>query len=128
MWLQEQQSLGSQLLPAGEGCCVSRQSPAQPRDVQVCPVCRSFIPFPGGFRPLVSGWCADGLCQVKTFQIGEAGCFCLERVHIEFALRIMCDDGVLHAFFANEGGQGPGVYACQANNAACLEPSVEMVT
>ena len=49
-----------------------------------------------------------------------------QRFNIELAIGRMGDDGIGHAFLANERGECACIEAAHADNIACLQPLVEM--
>ena len=49
-----------------------------------------------------------------------------EHIKIEPAGRLVGNDGVRHAFFANERGECAGVEASEPDNAAAFQPEIEM--
>ena len=50
----------------------------------------------------------------------------LERFEIEVAGRLVGDDRIRHALFANERGERAGVDAGKPDDAAALQPGIEM--
>ena len=57
---------------------------------------------------------------------GQRGALAFKRVEIEFAVGRMGDHGIGHALVADIGGQRAGIDAVEADDAARLQPLVEM--
>ncbi len=67
------------------------------------------------------------LGEVETFEATPGLCIRLQLFDVEDAVRIVGDDAVRHAVFADPGGQRAGIDAAQADDAAGLQPLVEML-
>ena len=83
-------------------------------------------PHPGGLVPVEALGRGDAGHQVHALQPRPGLGLCFEGLHVEHAVGGMGDDGIGHAAFADEGGQGAGVDARNAGNAAGLQPLIEM--
>jgi hypothetical protein len=57
---------------------------------------------------------------------GHSRAFFLQRVQIELAVRRMRDHAIRHALVANERGEGAGVDAGNADDAARFQPRIEV--
>src|SRR5690606_31656815 len=66
------------------------------------------------------------LGEIKTLEPGECLEFGHNRVSVELAGWLMCDDAIGHAIFADQGSEGTGVDAGDADDVPLLEPGVEL--
>ena len=85
--------------------------------------------FPGP-RRLVPGEAlagGDHRHQVHAFEAGPFARLFLQAVQVELAVSRMRDHGVRHALAADQRGQRAGVDAGEADDAARLQPLVEML-
>ena len=81
---------------------------------------------PGRLRPIGSLAARDRRNEVETLHRGEGGGARLQCLAVEPPLRIVGDDGVGHAVVADEGCERPRVDPGDADDAARLQPGVEM--
>ena len=84
------------------------------------------IPLPAGLVPVIGLGSGDFLGEVKTFKAGEGVEFGGNGAFVELAGRLMDDDAIGHALFADQCGQGPSVDASDADDVALLEPGIEL--
>jgi hypothetical protein len=86
----------------------------------------AFAPHPGGLGP-ARGLAGRGVPgEIKPLEPAPFGGLCGQRLDVELAGRIMRDDRVRGAVLADPGGQCAGVDARKPDDAAGLEPGVEM--
>ena len=87
---------------------------------------KAFVPDPGRLAPDRGLARGDLLGEVEADQAGPGRGAALQVVEVEDAVRRMRDDGVGHALFADQRGQRAGVDARQRDDAAPLQPLVEV--
>src|SRR5690606_32611151 len=66
------------------------------------------------------------LGEIEVFEAAPRCSAGLERVEVELAARIMRDDCVLRSAFADERGQRTGIDTGEGDDAAMLEPCVQI--
>ena len=87
---------------------------------------KTLVPLPRGFVPGKTLAGGDHRHQVHAFEAGPFAGFFLQPVQVEHAVLGVGDHGVGHALLADQRGQCPCVDAGQADDAARLQPLVEM--
>src|SRR5579862_799157 len=86
----------------------------------------AFVPNPGRFVPGKTLAGGHHRHEIHAEEAGPGFGLALERFDIEAAGRLVGNDRVRHAFFANEGGERAGVDAGKPDDAAALQPGIEM--
>ena len=86
----------------------------------------AFVPDPGLFAPGGRLTRCRDLGEIETFKAAPVLRHRLQRVDVELPVRIMSDNGIRGAVFADPGCQGAGVDAAHADNPAGLQPRIEM--
>ena len=86
----------------------------------------AFAPNPGRFVPGEALAGGHHRHQIHAEEAGPGFGFALERFDIEAPGRLVGNDRVRHAFFANERCERAGVDAGEPDDAAVLQPGIEM--
>src|SRR5580700_7046968 len=86
----------------------------------------AFVPNPGRFVPGKTLAGGHHRHQIHAEEARPGFGLALERFDIEAAGRLVGNHGVRHAFFANERGERAGVDAGEPDDAAVLQPGIEM--
>ena len=87
---------------------------------------KAFFPGPRRFVPGEALAGGDHRHQVHAFEAGPFARFFLQAVQVELAVLGVRDHRVGHALAADQRGQRPGIDAGEADDAARLQPVVEM--
>ena len=85
-----------------------------------------FSQAPGRLVPGEALGRCDHRHEVHAFEAGPFPRLFLQPVKVEYAVPRMRDHGIGHAFAADQRGQRAGIDAGQADDAARLQPQVEM--
>src|SRR4029079_14540083 len=96
------------------------------RRILLAPV--AVAPHPARFIPRIALPARHVGHEVHAVETGPCGCLGLQLIDVDLAGRLVGDDAIGRALFANAGGQRTRVDAGDADDAALLQPTVEMLS